>query len=906
MTLALVIAGILVGAYSDGPAGALMGGGIGYAIGALYAMGHRLDALEREMFRLKLTASEREPIRERLPAEDDFRSAVPASKGAGEPPPVEEETFAFQETAAEMPGEEIPLEQAPEPPRTSFPPQSTTPPADLLNRFLTGGSLLVKAGIVILFIGVSFLVKYAAEHDFFPIQVRLAAAAGAGVALLVIGWRLRKTRDVYAQALQGGGIGILYLTTFAALRLYSLIPPAVAFPILVAVAILAGTLAVAQNACSLAFIGISGGFLAPILASTGGGSHVVLFSYYALLNCGIVGIARFRSWRALNLLGFVFTFFIGSLWGYRYYQPAFFSTTEPFLVLFFLIYTAVAVLFAVRQEPDLKGYVDGTLVFGTPVVAFALQTTLVSGHQFGLAWSALTLGLFYLALVAVLNLTGTGYMRSLREAFSAFGIVFLTLAVPLAFDNSWTSAAWALEGAGILWAGLRQQKPLARLFGIILLFGAGIAFLIDADLLRQWIPVLNGWFLGCMLLSASGLYSAYNLYRGRFAISSGEVAAGLALFVWGLLWWFGGGFGEIGTHVATGFRQGSLLLFLAASCTVCDWLSRRLSWPWLSWPALLLLPALSMISLTYLEGRIHPFSQWGFLGWPIAIAAFYRILLHQKEIPGNVLRFFHAGTLWLITFLAACEMGHQLHRISGGGLWPQLSWGIATSMALVAVARFFGKLPLQGENHLKTYLTLGCTPIAIGSGLWIIWMNFTSPGDSALFPYLPLLNPLDLTVCALFFALWIWIATLRSSFPQTLSSTDWKWVNGIYGALVFIWTNGVLVRTIHHWGGVQFSPGPLFDSVLLQSAFSIWWSLLALCTMVVATRRKLRIPWLAGAGLLAAVVVKLFLVDLSGTGTVERIVSFVGVGILLLIIGYASPVPPRELNSRSDSAGNDE
>jgi uncharacterized membrane protein len=63
--------------------------------------------------------------------------------------------------------------------------------------------------------------------------------------------------------------------------------------------------------------------------------------------------------------------------------------------------------------------------------------------------------------------------------------------------------------------------------------------------------------------------------------------------------------------------------------------------------------------------------------------------------------------------------------------------------------------------------------------------------------------------------------------------------------------------------------------------------------MVIATRGRLRTIWLAGAGLLAVVVIKLFLVDLSKTGTVARIVSFVGVGILLLVIGYLSPVPPR-------------
>jgi uncharacterized membrane protein len=81
--------------------------------------------------------------------------------------------------------------------------------------------------------------------------------------------------------------------------------------------------------------------------------------------------------------------------------------------------------------------------------------------------------------------------------------------------------------------------------------------------------------------------------------------------------------------------------------------------------------------------------------------------------------------------------------------------------------------------------------------------------------------------------------------------------------------------------------------VLVQAAFSLFWSLLALAIMVFATRRALRELWIVGAALMGVVVVKLFLVDLSNVGTVERIVSFIGVGVLMLVIGYLSPVPPR-------------
>ena len=79
----------------------------------------------------------------------------------------------------------------------------------------------------------------------------------------------------------------------------------------------------------------------------------------------------------------------------------------------------------------------------------------------------------------------------------------------------------------------------------------------------------------------------------------------------------------------------------------------------------------------------------------------------------------------------------------------------------------------------------------------------------------------------------------------------------------------------------------------MQAALSLLWSIIALGVMVAANRSAARIAWIAGATLLAIVVAKLFVVDLSRIGGIERIVSFIGVGALLLLIGYLAPVPPR-------------
>jgi uncharacterized membrane protein len=899
MTVALVILGLILGGSTYRFPGALLGAALGYAIGELYSVSRRLRLLEQEVAELRRKQGPQASV-------PSGEGVIPDSAPASAVSPTGhfnsiEETFTFDEsrissvetfkTTDSTRAESATRETAS---LHEEKPAAENPLAAMLNRFLTGGHLLVKVGIVILFIGVSFLVKYAAEHELFPIELRLAAAAAGGIVLLVIGWRLRDSRDVYAQVLQGGGVGILYLTTFAAFRLYSLIPPAPAFSILVAVAVLSAMLSVLQNACPLAVIGVSGGFLAPVLTSTGGGNHVFLFSYYALLNCGIIGIAWFRAWRILNLIGFFFTFIIGAAWGYRYYQPEYFASTEPFLNLFFAVYVAIAILFAIRQEPDLKGYLDGTLVFGTPVVAFALQAMLVRQYRYGLAWSALGLGLLYIPLAWIMFLRRPRYMRTLIEAFFAFGVVFATLAIPLALDNRWTSAAWALEGAGILWAGLRQGRKLARIFGILLIFGAGFFFLADATLSTGGMPILNGYFLGCVLLAFSGVFSSFCLFRQKEKVASWEYGLGTVLFVWGLSWWFGGGLHEIDRHMPHDFRMGGILAFSALSCGACDYLERRLAWLWLNWPALCLLPIMCLVALTLKDSGLHPFSQLGFVGWPFAFVVYYRVLNRQGMVPGNVLKFLHAGTFWLIAIVLTLEMRWRMDNlVNGADTWAEIAWGFTPALLALILTEFGVKQSWLIKERHEPYLSLCAGPVILAAWLWAVFANLTSPGDSDPLGWLPILNPLDVTTGLVFVVLAVWFARLSSGFPAAFFSRQSKALEWGYAASLFLWVNAILVRTIHHWGGVEFSFSPLFSSVLLQASLSIFWSVLALCVMVIATRGRLRTIWLAGAGLLAVVVIKLFLVDLSKTGTVARIVSFVGVGILLLVIGYLSPVPPR-------------
>src|SRR5690606_8546569 len=127
---------------------------------------------------------------------------------------------------------------------------------------------------------------YAVENALLPPQVRLAGIGIAGIALFVFGLRMRERRPeraAYAITLQGAGIAALYLTVFAAFRLYQFLPAGAAFAALGLVCLFSAVIALAQNAQALAFIGFAGGFAAPVLVSTGQGNHVALFAYYLLL-----------------------------------------------------------------------------------------------------------------------------------------------------------------------------------------------------------------------------------------------------------------------------------------------------------------------------------------------------------------------------------------------------------------------------------------------------------------------------------------------------------------------------------------------------------------------------------------------------------------------------------------------
>jgi uncharacterized membrane protein len=335
---------------------------------------------------------------------------------------------------------------------------------------------------------------------------------------------------------------------------------------------------------------------------------------------------------------------------------------------------------------------------------------------------------------------------------------------------------------------------------------------------------------------------------------------------------------------------------VACSCLACSFLRQRLDWQLLEWPALALMPAMWVLALLHLLGNnAYPSLTGGWFGWPTALAAWYLVLYHGRQRQPQLPAIVHAAPYWLLTLLLSWELSGRIHRhLPGMETWAICAWGALPALALLLIARRGSNLPWPVRGNLAVYLGLGATPLAAVSAFWLLYANLTQAGNPWPLPYLPLLNPLDGVTLLVLVCLACWYRAIQGSLPELAQRLPHREAAIALAATLFVWMNAILLRSIHHWCSVPFTCPALFSSLTVQTALSIFWCLLALTVMTLATRRSLRAVWLAGAGLLGTVVAKLFLVDLAGHGSIARIVSFVVVGLLILLIGWFSPVPPHQ------------
>ncbi len=749
-----------------------------------------------------------------------------------------------------------------------------------IRRWFTHGNVPVKVGIVVLFAGVAALLKYVADQGWlhFPIQWRLTGIAVLALAALAFGWRQRRLRRTFALSVQGGAIGVLLMTAFAAYRLYDLLDPAVAFGAWVVLAAAAGLLAVLQEERALAVLGILAGFLAPVLMSTGAGNHVVLFSFYAVLNAAIFAIAWYRSWRELNLLGFAFTFGIGTLWGIEHYSPDKFATTLPFLLLFFGFYLLLPLLHARRADAAGRRIVDASLVFGTPLVAFAQLAALLDGNDPALAASALGLG----ALYAVLARGRRAPVPLLQQAYAALAVGFATLAAPLALSAEATASVFALEGAALVWFGTAQSRRLSRWAGTALQLLAALQMAQVIGTTDALQPLANAAFMGMLLLSLAGFASAWSVVRA----GADDDDYGLAWYLWGLTWWLVATNREIGLFVPVDAGDAArigLAAFTAAAAALALRLDRG---PALAWTIAAALAAAVPLALSQVQQVAHPFEGAGLAAWA-GFALLGAFALHALRVHASrhAVAIAHGAWLIALTLVVALWLRWVCATADLAEGWRHAAFALPWLLVgglLTGQPRWMS-WPLQQRFdawRVPLLTTWFAIVAVIALGLLLV------PGDAAPLPWIPLLNPVELVLCGS--VLLLAVGFFRNAVPAVVQALR---APVLAGALFLVATS-VTLRAVHQLGDLPWD-GRLFDTALAQASLSLVWSVLGVAGWVAGSHRRQRELWLVGAVLMAVVLAKLVLVDRLHLGNLPGIASFIGYGLLCTVVGYLAPAPPR-------------
>jgi uncharacterized membrane protein len=386
--------------------------------------------------------------------------------------------------APPVPVAAFPSERPAPPPITIPRPRvSTSPEADLESRI--GSHWLNRIGITAVLVGVSYFLKFAFDNNWIGAAGRVTIGLIAGIAVVI--WsELFRSRGyrVFSYSLKAVGIGVLYLSLWAAFQLYHLVPSAIAFVAMLAVTAATASMALAQDAEILAAFALAGGFLTPVLLSTGENRELQLFSYVTILDAATLVLVTRKAWQRLLILSFAGTLSLYIGWYTEYYGSRDLRLTLGFATLFFAIF-AVAPLVARPRDQSA----------GSKVSLIALFLALVNAGVYFLqvygmyeqvdktatAWFALALAAAYIWLSRqAAPRYGEAAQQAIRLLHLGLAIVFITIAIPIRLDAHWITVGWLVEAGFLLWLGERIQSELLNALAVGALV-LGVARLVAFD-----------------------------------------------------------------------------------------------------------------------------------------------------------------------------------------------------------------------------------------------------------------------------------------------------------------------------------------------------------------------------------------------------------------------------------------
>jgi uncharacterized membrane protein len=358
---------------------------------------------------------------------------------------------------------------------------------------------LNRIGIIAILIGVAYFLKYAFDSGWIGPGGRVAIGLIAGIAVVVWSESFRRKGSVaFSYSLKAVGIGILYLSLWAASQYFHLVPASVAFVAMILVTASTITLALTQDAEILAVYAMIGGFSTPALVSTGENHEIILFSYVLLLDVAILAMVAYKPWRRIvwgAMLGTA-VMYIG--WTAQYYDSTERTVTVLFASAFFVVFALIPLLTPLtrsRWHPGMS--ITLTLL---PLVNggayFLALYAMYDRETVTLTWFALVLAAVYLLLSSQFKRRVDGepdVVKTVNLLHVAVAIAFITVAVPLKLDAHWITIGWLIESAVLLFVGVKSDAHFLRVFAGCTL-ALGVCRLLFIDNFSTQMLVFNARF----------------------------------------------------------------------------------------------------------------------------------------------------------------------------------------------------------------------------------------------------------------------------------------------------------------------------------------------------------------------------------------------------------------------------
>jgi uncharacterized membrane protein len=355
------------------------------------------------------------------------------------------------------------------------PPPAVGPrPPDTEREAVLAGTWLARVGIAAVLLGAAFAFKYAVDRGLIGPTGRVLLGVATGIAFVIWGERARAREwPRLAQAVTGGGVGLMYLSVWASFGLYDLIPPAAAFALLTVVVAGGVGLALRHDSEALSLVALFGAFLNPYLTGIDqlGGP---LFAYVLLVDLGVVALVLARQWRLLEAKALAGTWLIAMI-ATEGVPPA---LVETFAAAGFLLFSALVL---VRTGRARSAAPTDPIVLSGNAVAFFGVSMVVLASLAGDRRGELTLLLAGLHLGAGLLARRFEWPVQIPATLLILGVAFGTVAVPLQLEGFQISIAWALEAVLLVLAGRLSGLAVARWIGLGVL---GLS-LLDGVVLRM-------------------------------------------------------------------------------------------------------------------------------------------------------------------------------------------------------------------------------------------------------------------------------------------------------------------------------------------------------------------------------------------------------------------------------------